>query len=229
MAESIEALLASTTLFRKLQADDRSRLAERSRVAVYARGETIFEEGAPSDCFFTIARGRVKIFKVTPGGKDVILEMFGPGDPLGAVAAYEGRPYPASAAAIEDTTCVMIPRAALFALLEEHPSLTRGLLLGLTQRLVELTNRMAELSGTRVEPRVARLMLKMADDSGRPERGGTFIPGALSRQEVADLTGTTIETCIRIMSRWGKQEIVRTEKDGFLILNRQALEDLSLL
>lgn len=193
----------------------------------YHRGDIIFEEGMPSDFFCTIARGRVKIYKSAPGGKEVILEIFGQGDPLGAVAAYEGRPFPASAAALDETTCVMIPRPAFFALLDEHPKLARGLLFGLTQRLIELTNRLAELSGTRVEPRVARAMLKLADQAGRPERGGTFIPVTLSRQDLADLAGTTIETCIRIMSRWGKQAIVRTEPDGFVVLNRPALEDLA--
>jgi CRP/FNR family transcriptional regulator len=103
----------------------------------------------------------------------------------------------------------------------------RGLLLGLTQRLVELTTRIAELSGTRVEARLARLLLKMADDIGRDERGGRFIPLALSRQELADMTGTTIETAIRIMSRWGKEGVVRTEKDGFVVLDRAALERVS--
>ncbi len=229
MPPSTEELLRSTTVFRRLSLEDREQLAARSRVATFARGETIFDEGTPSDCIYTIASGRVKIFKMTPSGKDVILEIFGPGDPLGAVAAYEGRPFPASAAALEDTTCVMIPRQAFFALLEERPSLTRGLLLGLTHRLVELTNRLADMSGVRIEPRVARLLLKLAGESGREERGGLFIPVVLSRQELADMTGTTIETCIRIMSRWGKREIVRTEKDGFVILDRPALEDLSLL
>jgi CRP-like cAMP-binding protein len=97
-------------------------------------------------------------------------------------------------------------------------------MLGMTIRLVELTNRLAQLSGTRVEPRFARLFLKLADQMGREERGGLFIPLALSRQELADMTGTTIETGIRIMSRWGKEEVVRTEKDGFVILDRRTLE-----
>jgi CRP/FNR family transcriptional regulator len=99
-------------------------------------------------------------------------------------------------------------------------------MLGLTIRLVELTNRLAELSGGRIEPRFARLFLKLAGEMGRAERGGTFIPLPLSRQELADMTGTTIETCIRIMSRWGKQEVVRTDKDGFTILDRRALETI---
>jgi CRP/FNR family transcriptional regulator len=122
---------------------------------------------------------------------------------------------------------VVIPRARFFRLLEEHPSLVRGLMLGMTIRLVELTNRLAELSGGRIEPRFARLFLKLAREMGRQERGGLFIPLALSRQELADMTGTTIETGIRIMSRWGKQDVVRTEKDGFVILDRRTLEDVA--
>ncbi len=62
---------------------------------------------------------------------------------------------------------------------------------------------------------------------GRPREGGLFIPIVLSRQELADLTGTTIESCIRLMSRWGKEGVIATEKDGFLLLDRSALEDLT--
>jgi CRP/FNR family transcriptional regulator len=72
------------------------------------------------------------------------------------------------------------------------------------------------------------VLLKMADEMGRPERGGVFIPMTLSRQELADLTGTTIETAIRVMSRWNKQQVVQTEKEGFLIVDRRALEALSV-
>jgi CRP/FNR family transcriptional regulator len=222
--EEIEAVLRVTPVFQKLTADDRRKVAEVASVRQYAKGRIIFEQDAPSDAFYTIASGRVKIFRMLPAGKDLILEVFGRGDPLGALAAYDGRPFPASAAALEDTTCVVIPRTEFFRLLEEHPSLVRGLMQGLTQRLVELTNRLAELSGSRIEPRFARLFLKLAGEMGRAERGGTFVPLALSRQELADMTGTTIETGIRIMSRWGKQGIVRTDKDGFVILDRPALE-----
>lgn len=227
MDSRIAPLLQTTPIFRKLSAEDRTRLLPHARVQEYSRGDTIFVEGSPSDRFYMIAAGRVKIFKMTPAGKDVILEIFGVGDPLGAVAVYEGWPFPASAVALEDTTCITIERSAFFMLLEQHPTLVRGLLLGLTHRLVELTNRLAELTGGRVEPRFARLFLKLASDVGRPERGGTLIPMPLSRQELADLTGTTIETAIRIMSRWGKQNLVLTEKDGFLLLDPRALETLA--
>ena len=72
-----------------------------------------------------------------------------------------------------------------------------------------------------------QLFLKLADRMGRARDGAVFIPIALSRQELADLTGTTIETCIRLMSRWGKEGVVETDKEGFLLLDRAALEALT--
>ena len=223
----IDELLHASSLYRRLSADDRARIATVMSLRGYEKGDIIFREGDPSDTFYTVASGRVKIVKALPNGRDVLLETFGAGDPFGAVAAYDGRPFPASAVAIEDTSALLLPRREFFALLEQHPTLVRGLLSGLTQRLVELTKRLGELSGGRVETRLARLLLKLAETNGRAERDGTFIPLALSRQELADMTGTTIESCIRVMSRWGKQDIVRTDRAGFVVVNRPALEEIA--
>jgi CRP/FNR family transcriptional regulator len=224
---SAEELLRTTAIFNRLTTADRRIVADVSKVQHFAKGDLIFEQESPSNAFYAITAGRVKIYKMMPNGKDLILEIFGPGDPLGAVAVYMDRPFPASAMALEDTTCVIIPRAAFFHLLESNPSLVRGFLLGMTTRLVELTNRLAELTGGRIDARFARLFMKLASETGRAERGGTFIPIALSRQELADMTGTTVETCIRIMSRWNKEAIVRTEKDGFVVLDRAGLERIT--
>mgnify|MGYP003382641762 CR=1 FL=1 len=220
-------VLSQIALFRRVSPEDRERLFSVISLREYSRGDHIFREGDPSDFFIVVVTGRVKVYKYGPDGHDLILEMFGPGGPLGAVAAYESRPYPASAAALEPTTCLLIPRPTFFTLLERHPSLVRGLLGSLSLRLVELTTRLAELTGGRVEVRFARLFLKLADQLGRKERGGVFIPLQLSRQELADLTGTTIETSIRIMSRWGKESVLLTERDGFLVLDRSPLEALT--
>jgi len=219
--------IAGIPLFRRVSADDRARIAAVAQIRSYEKGDRVFDEGDPSEFFYIVVSGRVKVFKHGPNGNDVILEIFSAGGPLGAVAAYESRPYPASAAAIEPATCLLIPRQAFFTLLEQHPTLVRGLLGSLSLRLVELTTRMAELTGGRIENRFARLFLKLADQLGKPERGGIFIGLPLSRQELADMTGTTIETSIRIMSRWGKDDVLRTEKDGFVLVDRNALELLA--
>jgi CRP/FNR family transcriptional regulator len=129
--------------------------------------------------------------------------------------------------ALEPTQCVRIEQAAFFRLLEQDPAIVRGLLSGLTIRLAELTRRLAELTGARVDARFARLFLKLCDQIGRPERGGVFVAMPLSRQELADLTGTTIETTIRIMSRWQKDDVLHTAKDGFVVIDRNALDEAS--
>jgi CRP/FNR family transcriptional regulator len=224
----VEEALRAVAAFRALSAEDRARLAEIGSVRAYEKGEELFSEGDPSDFLYTIVSGRVKVIKSIPSGKEVILEIFSAGDPVGAVVAYEGRPYPASAVAIEKTSCLLLRRAPFFGLLERHPTLVRGYLVGLAQRIMELTRRIPEVAGGRVETRFAHLFLKLADKMGRPGPDGSFIPMALSRQDLADLTGTTIETCIRIMSRWGKEGLVRTDKDGFVVLDRPALEKLAL-
>src|SRR6476646_8929387 len=185
------SVLTQIALFRRVGPEDRERVLDVAEMRSYERGDRLFDEGDASDFFYVIVSGRAVVFKKRPDGNDIILEIFGPGGPLGAVAVYESRPYPASAGAIEPTTCLLIPRPAFFALLEQHPSLVRGLLSSMSHRLVELTTRLAELTGGHVDARFARLFLKLANQMGRPDRGGTYIPLTLSRQELADLTGTT--------------------------------------
>lgn len=228
VATNLDELLGRTAIFRRLSAEDRQRVANVARVSSFEKGDHLFRQGDPSETLYVIVFGRVKVFKTTVRGTDLILEIFGPGDPVGAVAVYESRPYPASAAALEPTTCLLVPRQAFFSLIDTYPSLVRGLLTGLTHRLAELTNRLAELSTGRIDARLARFFLKLADTIGQSAPEGTFIPLALSRQELADMIGTTVETAIRIMSRWGKENLVRTEKDGFVIQDRGTLETVAL-
>ena len=226
MTQPTEELLRGIPMFRRVGPEDRQRLLAVARVRQFDRGTHVFEEGQPSDYFTIVLTGRVKVYRTTPAGKEIILEIFTAGDPLGAVAVYEGAPFPASALALDPTDCLVIQRREFFALLEGHPSLVRSLLVGLTHRLVELTRRLTELTGGRVETRFARLFLKLADQMGRrnPARGGIVVAMPLSRQELADLTGTTIETAIRIMSRWNKDDVLRTERDGFVIVDADALK-----
>lgn len=228
VTEDADKLLRSCALFSRLSSTDRTKLAQISVVRDYAKNDRIFSEGDPSDLIFTVVSGRIKVVKAIPGGKELILEILGPGDPLGAVAAYEARPYPASALALEDSVCVASKRGDFMALLETCPSLVRGLLGGFSLRIIELGKRLTEITGSRVEARFAQIFLKLTDRLGQAHASGPgiFVPLALSRQDLADLAGTTIETSIRIMSRWGKEGVVSTDADGFLIRNREALEQL---
>ena len=222
-----EGLLRSCALFSRLTSEDRRKVAEISIARHYDKGDQVFAEGDPSELIFTIVSGRIKVVKAIPGGKELILEILGPGDPLGAIAAYEARPYPASALALEEAVCIASRRAAFMGLLETCPSLVRGMLGGFSLRVIELGKRLGEITGSRVEARFAQIFLKLADRLGRPQNPGIFLPLVLSRQDLADLAGTTMETSIRIMSRWGKEGVVVTQADGFRVPSREELESLS--
>jgi len=210
-------------LFQALKPAERDSLRPLVLMKAYDEGETIFHEGDAGVMFHFVLGGRVKVQKAAADGRDVILEIFGPGDPVGALAAYEERDFPATAVAMEASTLLSLPRQEFFAVLAANPMLARGLLVGLTRRMMELTRRLAERS-SRVEYRVARLFLTLADRVGRPEKDGIVVPVSLSRQEIADMVGTTQETAIRIMSRWGKDGIVVTTDAGFVIPDRAAVE-----
>ncbi len=216
---------AAVPLFQSLKPQDRESLRPLVRLRSYEAGETIFREGDPAAAFHFVIGGRVKIVKAAAAGRDVILEIFGPGDPVGAIAAYEERGFPAAAVALESTTLLSIPRHEFFTLLNANPMLARDLLLGLTRRMIELTRKLAERS-SRVEYRIARLFLTLADRVGRRDGQGIRIPLTLTRQEIADMVGTTQETAIRIMSRWGKEGTMKTDDEGFLLPDRRSLEGI---
>lgn len=221
MADPLK-LLGSVPLFAGLTEPDLKALGPLCRVRVYEKGEEIFSEGDPAQelCFIVI--GRVKVVKAAKG-RDVILGLFGPGEAVGMVAVFEGRPYPATAVALEPSTIIHVPEREFFDVLETRPGLVRRFFRGLMVRQLELTRRLTDLTG-HVDARIARLFLTLAERAGRPDGSGIFVGIALTRQEIADLAATTVETAIRIMSRWGKEGIVLTKEDGFLIPDPAALK-----
>jgi len=208
-------------LLAALKKDDRDAVEPLCRMRGYEKGETIFREGDPADRIHFVYAGRVKIVK-SAGARDIILEILGPGEPVGAVAAFERGNFPASAVTIEPASIVSIPEREFFALIERRPDMTRRMLAGLTMRLMMLNKRLADMTGS-AESRAARLFLTLAERMGRKSAEGTVIPLALSRQELADLIGTTLETAIRLMSRWQKEGVVITSSDGFVIPDLAAL------
>ena len=208
-----------------LTAEDRAELSPLCELRAFEKGSTLFEEGQPALFIHFLFVGRVKIVKAAPE-RDLILEILGPGEPVGAVAVFERRPFPASAVALESCGTISIPEREFFQLIEKRPEITRRILAGLTLRLMALNRRLADMTGS-VEYRTARLFTTLAEKGGQKRPEGIFVPLRLSRQEIADLVGTTIETAIRLMSRWQKDGVVDTDKDGFLIRQIAALKEMA--
>lgn len=137
MSRPTDSQIASVPIFERLTPADRTLVADISEVRSYAPGSTVFVEGEPADVILTILAGRVDV--TASAAASALPDVLEAGDPLGDVAAFEGGPYPATGTAVESTECLVIPRAELFALIDRHPALVRGLIHGLTRRIVQLT------------------------------------------------------------------------------------------
>jgi CRP/FNR family transcriptional regulator len=225
-ADRLRAAVRSTPMFRGLAEHERDRIEALCTLHDYARGEELWHAGDPADALTIIIHGRVKVVRHAPAN-DVILEIFGEGEPVGAVAVYHGMPYPASAVALEPVTLLKLPKRDFFELLEREPPIARALIRELTKLNIALVRKLEEIRGLRVETRIAALFVSLAERLGRPGKDGTDVPLKLSRQEIAAMVGTTVETAIRIMSQWGRDGVVVTGENRFTIPSLDRLKRLA--
>ena len=220
--ERLQAVLGLLPMFRELPPPLRARVAGMATLQDVDKGDAIWHAGDAPDSLTMVVEGRVKVVKHAEAG-DVILEMFGPGEIVGVVALYNQIPYPATAIAMEPSVLLRLPRRDWFDLLERDPAFTRAVLLAMTRLNMALTRKLASMHGTRVQARVATLFLSLAERMGRETAEGTEIPIALSRQEIAETVGTTVETAIRVMSRWNREGLLLTGRERFVIPDREKL------
>jgi CRP/FNR family transcriptional regulator, nitrogen oxide reductase regulator len=182
-------------------------------------GETILWEGDPSDWFYIIGEGQVKVSKLTSAGREIILAFFGPGEMLGEVAVFENRPYPASAQALIETWLICIKKSDFLNYLLRHPEVSLKIIGILSGRLRESQSRLRDLAGEKVEQRLARMVLMLS------EKLGSTLP--FTRQELSDMAGTTTETTIRILSQWKERGIIQSVRGKIIIADEQRLKGIS--
>lgn len=176
-------------------------------------------EGDPSLWLYIVKAGRVKILKHSRAGKDVVLEILGPGEIFGGVAVLEKRPYPAAAQALENVEILKIPSDALRALSERYPSMVREMAVMIGQRLRTAHESVKSLAVEPVEARLAATLVRLAAREGERSRAGVELPYHLTRQSLADMAGTTVETTIRVVSRWTKEGLI-ADDSGRLVLKK---------
>jgi CRP/FNR family transcriptional regulator len=201
-------------------------LVEMRRIAAGAR---IWATDEPTREFLFVVDGHAKLIRPREDGREVILDIRGPGDLLCAGAVSSFAPYCCTAQALDaELLLIAIPRRELHRVLEENGSVAAVFVHQLTSHEMRLTDRIVELASGQVERRIAALLLRLADQVGRPDPGrGIRIRVKLSRQDLADLCGTTLETAIRTMTRLARDEIVDTLPSGFVIRDRARLEQLA--
>jgi CRP/FNR family transcriptional regulator len=177
----------------------------------------IFMEGDPCKWLYLVSQGRVKIFKNTLAGKDVILEIKSPGDIFGCVAVLDNKPYPASAQALEPATIIRLNRHNLLKIMETYPAIKLCTAKYFSDRLRDAHDMLKNIATERVENRIASMLLKLSEKVGIKEDGFIKIDFPLTRQEIAEMVGTTVETCIRTMSKFQKTGMIKSSKNRILI------------
>ncbi len=215
--EDIAAFLMGSPVFAGLPPKVAETLAGLALEEPCRARDYVFMEGDQALWFCLVKSGRVRIVKHSRSGKDVVLELLGPGEVFGGVAVIEKRPYPAAAQAVEASLIVKIPADAMVALTERFPAVIKELALMIGRRLRAAHDSVKSLAVDPVEARLAATLLRLAEREGARSPHGLVLPFHLTRQSLADMAGTTVETTIRVVSRWLKEGLV-VDEGGRLVL-----------
>ena len=215
--------LRASPVFAGLPAHELESLAAAAREAPCRAREYVFHEGDPALWLCLVKAGHVRIVHHSRTGKDVVLELLGPGEIFGGVAVIERRPYPASAQATEPSIVVQIPADVVVGLAERHPPVVREMALLIGRRLRAAHDSVKSLSVEPVEARLAATLLRLADREGVRTKRGVELPFHLTRQSLADMSGTTVETAIRVVSRWLRDELVEDRSGRLIVRDQTAL------
>lgn len=191
------------------------------------RGEVLFRQGSPARYFYALREGRLKLTRLTTDGQLALLRVVGPGEAVGGIAALGDRIYPVSAEAMADCRVLAWSGKAMDRLLRAHPQLAINLIDLLAERLHEMQARYQELATSQVEQRLARLLLRLVQQLGRRTKDGVLIDMRLTRQELAEMSGTTLFTASRLLSRWQEAGVIRTERQRVLIRHPHGLVSIA--
>lgn len=197
-----------------------------AQVGRMVKGTHLCRQGDPAAAGHALIDGRVKIVQTGAEGAPVVLRHIGPGEVFAMAAVLSGNPYPADAVAVTDGVVAHWPAGTLSILMETHPRLALNALAIIGRRLGEAQNRLRELSQERVERRLARALLRLAGHAGRRVDGGVAIDFPLSRQDLAEMTGTTLHTVSRTLSAWEAQGLVACARQRVVIRKGRDLAGL---
>lgn len=214
------AIVERAKLFAGLPPETLSEAAETAQVRVVDKGDVVFRQGDEAGHHFIVAWGRLRLDQTTPDGKNIVLRFMGPGDLVGSVAVWRKVPYPATPLAVEETRLLVWSDARMMELMQAHPPLAMKAMNMMGGRIEELQERLQQVATQQVERRIAATILKIAGQSGRKTEAGVEIPFALSRQDLAEMTGTTLHTVSRTLSGWIEEGILEGRRSSHLVICR---------
>lgn len=223
MIKDLETVLAHCQFLQGLSLEEKMAVIENGRSIRKQSGEYFFHQGEPSETIYILLAGRVKLTQLTESGQEVIVDYLGPGAGIGIVVALSQIPYPLSAEAVENCEAVSWQTDDLHPLMLRHPRLALNGLELVAHRFGVLQQRFQEIATQRVEQRIARSLLRLVKQFGQKTEEGLLINMSLSRQELAQLTGTDVYQVSRIVSKWEQDGLIKTGRKRFTLLDAHGL------
>lgn len=220
-------LLRSVPFFAQLNQEEADELADKLVIRRFSPDQIIFHLGDPGGLLYIITSGKVKISRSTPEGQEALLAILGPGDFFGELALLDDSPRSATAEAIEPTETLTLHREQFMAFIDGNPGFAHHVLYTLATRIRHLNNQISDIFFLDLPGRLARTLLHLSEDHGRPaDGGGTAIDLALTQTDLAEMTGATRVSINKALGRFRRAKWVKVEGRRFTILDRKALEKL---
>lgn len=216
-------ILSRVPFFTGLPAVDIAEINRLFREVGFDAGETIYYSGDPAESLYVVADGKVKLLRHTLAGKNVLLDLLSPGEFFGSLASLGDAAYAETAQAHTPVCVLQIGADAFRQVLDQYPAVTLKVLDALSARLDAAHEMVRQLSAHSVEHRIAYVLLKLAEKFGEQSRAGTLIQAPLSRDDLAEMTGSTTETTSRVMSQLQKDGLVETGRQWVAIRDPQQL------
>lgn len=224
MKEKIE-MLRLVPLFRDLTPEELDRIWGIAIQRSYRKKEVIFTEGNDKEAVFFIQDGLVKAFKTDEKGHEHIVSFLKRGDMFPHTGFFNKTPYPATAEVIVDTQLLAIPVRSFEQLMMDKPAIAIKVMRVMGEKIKELQEKLQEITGHDVQDRGLLFLLKLAENNGTVKNGAIYINVPLTHQEFANAIGTTRETVNRLINQLRKKEILETNRNGFIILDYEALKN----
>jgi CRP-like cAMP-binding protein len=229
MAQLDRSLIAGSPTFAGLSPDALDHILSQATTLRLPKAEAAFRQGEHADRFFLLLHGRLRVTRINPEGQQMVVRFIGPGDMFGVAMAIQVEAYPGTATAAVESLALAWPNAVWNELLARHPGLAVNTMQALGARLQESQKRILDISTQQVEQRIAGAVLQLAQQAGRRLEEGMLIDFPLSRQDVAEMIGTTLHTVSRTLSAWediglvecGRQRVLVRDMAGLKALARQ--------
>lgn len=209
------SVIAAVPLFAGLDAEARAAVVAVAHVKRVAAGDALFQQGDAASAFFVLMEGYLKAVQTTSAGQQIVVHFVNPGEFFGCVALMDGQRYPATMLALKDSVALAWTRAETSRWARHHPTIATNALVGFGGRMLEFQSRLRESQTQKAARRIAQSLLHLTRGSGRRTECGIRIDFPITRQDVAEMAGTTLHTASRTLAGW--------EKDGILACGRQKI------